>query len=217
MVDPVWLDPEFMLAVKNVKLRGCYRVRVLRRGPRTVDDSAKSFTSAVSLTATTTALEKAADAAKYGELADEPHIEFFSPSLRWPDLAPEGTHVVVARIQYAPYSLKGGRGTTARSTALERKATAVHRAAHPGVRGHDPASGRAHAEDVEEQFGVTEGAFTQGELTLDQILFMRPVPGQGRYAMPIQGLYLGGAGAHPGPGLLGAAGYLAARTARKDR
>ena len=60
---------------------------------------------------------------------------------------------------------------------------------------------------------MTEGAMTQGELTLDQILFMRPVPSWGHYAMPIDGLFLGGSGAHPGPGILGGAGYLAAKAA----
>jgi phytoene dehydrogenase-like protein len=65
--------------------------------------------------------------------------------------------------------------------------------------------------DLEQRVGVTEGALTHGELTLDQILFMRPVPGWGHYAMPVAGLYLGGAGAHPGPGILGGAGHLAAR------
>jgi phytoene dehydrogenase-like protein len=67
--------------------------------------------------------------------------------------------------------------------------------------------------DVEERFGATEGALTQGELTLDQILFMRPVPSWGHYAMPIEGLYLGGSGVHPGPGILGGAGHLAAKAA----
>ena len=65
--------------------------------------------------------------------------------------------------------------------------------------------------DLESRFGVTEGAMTHGEMTLDQILFMRPVPGWGRYAMPIAGLYLAGCGAHPGPGVLGGAGWLAAK------
>jgi phytoene dehydrogenase-like protein len=67
--------------------------------------------------------------------------------------------------------------------------------------------------DLATRHGLTEGAVTHGELTLDQILFMRPVPGWGRYAMPVDGLYLGGAGAHPGPGILGGAGWLAARRA----
>jgi len=71
--------------------------------------------------------------------------------------------------------------------------------------------------DLERTFGLTEGAASQGEITLDQILFMRPVPGWGRYAMPIDGLYLGGAGAHPGPGILGASGWLAARRALSFR
>jgi phytoene dehydrogenase-like protein len=67
--------------------------------------------------------------------------------------------------------------------------------------------------DLERKFGLTEGAVTQGEITLDQILFMRPVAGWGRHAMPVDGLYLGGAGAHPGPGILGGAGWLAAKRA----
>jgi phytoene dehydrogenase-like protein len=70
--------------------------------------------------------------------------------------------------------------------------------------------------DLEDQFGLTEGAPTHGEMSLDQILFMRPVAGWGRYAMPIRGLYLGGAGTHPGPGVLGGSGWLAARRLLHD-
>ena len=70
--------------------------------------------------------------------------------------------------------------------------------------------------DLEERFGLPEGAATHGELGLDQILFMRPVPGWSRYATPIQGLYLGGAGTHPGPGILGGSGWLAARRMLAD-
>ena len=65
--------------------------------------------------------------------------------------------------------------------------------------------------DLEQRFGLTDGALTHGELTLDQILFMRPIPGHGRHAMPVRGLYLGGSGAHPGPGVVGGAGVLAAK------
>jgi len=71
--------------------------------------------------------------------------------------------------------------------------------------------------DLAERYGLTEGAVTHGELTLDQIMFMRPVAGSGQYAMPIAGLYLGGAGAHPGPGVLGGPGWLAARRVLADR
>jgi phytoene dehydrogenase-like protein len=214
MVDPVWLDPEFMLAVKNIKLRGC-TAYVCYAVDRAVDDPSKSFTAAVSLTPTTAALERAADAAKYGELSEQPHVEIFSPTLRWPQLAPEGKHIVVARVQYAPYALKTGTWNAALATLVERRTTATIERLIPGFEATILEHAVYSPKDIEEKFGVTEGALTQGELTLDQILFMRPAPGWGRYAMPIEGLYLGGAGAHPGPGLLGGAGYLAAKAALK--
>lgn len=212
MVDPVWLDPEFMLAIKNIKLRAC-TAYVFLAIDRELDDAPKSFTAAVSLTPSTLMLERAADAAKYGELSAEPHIELFSPTLRWSQLAPEGKHVVVARVQYAPYQLKGRPWSEAHVTALKEKVTAAIARVVPGFEASILHRVAFTPRDIEERFGVTEGALTQGELTLDQILFMRPAPGWGRYAMPIDGLYLGGAGAHPGPGILGGAGYLAAKAA----
>ncbi len=71
--------------------------------------------------------------------------------------------------------------------------------------------------DLAERFGLTEGAASHGELTLDQILFMRPASALARYATPIGGLYLGGSGSHPGPGIAGGAGWLAARTALRGK
>jgi phytoene dehydrogenase-like protein len=179
-----------------------------------VDDPAKSFTASVSLTSSTIALERAADAAKYGEVSAEPHVELFSPTLRWAQLAPEFKHVVTARVQYAPYTLRSGAWSAADRDALGDKVTAAISAVIPNF--DDTILHRVvlAPPDIEERFGVTEGAVTQGELTLDQILFARPVPGLGGYAMPIAGLYLGGAGAHPGPGILGGAGLLAAKRAK---
>jgi phytoene dehydrogenase-like protein len=212
MVDPVLLDPEFLLAVRNIKMRGC--TAFVFYGFDADIDASAPFTSAVSLTSTTGALERAADAAKYGEVSQEPHVEFFVPTLRWKQLAPPGQHVLSARVQYAPYRLKGGWDND-KACAVAEKATAMIGRAIPGL-----AESISHRvvltpKDLEERFGVTEGALTHGELMLDQILFMRPVPSWGRYAMPIEGLYLGGSGAHPGPGVLGGAGYLAARAALK--
>jgi phytoene dehydrogenase-like protein len=71
--------------------------------------------------------------------------------------------------------------------------------------------------DLEEKFGLREGAASQGELGLDQILFMRPIAGWGNHRTPIDGVYLGGAGSHPGPGILGGAGWLAAQRILGDR
>jgi len=212
LVEPQWLDPEFALAVGNIKLRGCTAVIMYA-----IDAAPPAaFTSPVSLTASTVALEKAADAAKYGETSAEPHVEVFAPTLRWPTLAPSGRHVVVARVQYAPYALRSGAWTAGDAAALERKATAAIARVMPAF-----AASVKHARvltpvDIEREFGVTEGALTQGEVMLDQVLFMRPVAGWSRYQMPIRGLFLGGAGAHPGPGILGGAGRLAATAALRS-
>jgi phytoene dehydrogenase-like protein len=215
LVEPAWLDPEFILAVKNVKLRGC-TAYVCYAVDRPVDDAVKSYTTTVSLTTTTAKLEQAADAAKYGEMSADPHIEIFSPTLRWPTLAPDGKHIVVARVQYAPWALRKGGWDRAHLSELEKKATAAISRLVPGFESTVEHRKAFSPSDIEREFGVTEGALTHGELTLDQILFMRPVAGWGRYAMPIAGLYLGGAGAHPGPGVLGGAGYLAARAVLRD-
>lgn len=211
MVDPVWLDPEFMLAVKNVKLRGC-TAYVLYAMNGELNDPSKAFGSTVSLSASTAALEKAADAAKYAELSTPLHVEFFAPAAQWRQLAPTGKHIIVARAQYAPYRLKGNWHAD-RKRDVEREVTSAIARVIPGIASSVMQATVLSPLDIEERFGVTEGALTQGELTLDQILFMRPVPSWGHYAMPVDGLYLGGAGAHPGPGVLGGAGYLAARAA----
>lgn len=215
LVDTEWLDPELTLALQNIKLRGCAAF-VFYGVDRAVDDAQKSFTTSVSLTPDTRSLERAADAAKYGRVADEPHIEIFSPTLRWPQLAPEFKHVVTARVHYAPYALRDGGGgwDGARCDALERSVTAAIARVVPNFEQTVVHRAVLSPVDVEEKFGLTEGALTQGELTLDQILFMRPVPGLARYETPIRGLFLGGAGTHPGPAIPGGSGLLAAHVAR---
>ena len=210
LVDPVWLDPEFMLAVKNIKMRGCAAF-VLFGVAGTVDEPLER-----NLTTSTVALEKAADAAKYGEISENPHVECYSPSARWENMAPAGKSVVVARVQYAPYAVKGGWDAS-KAESLAKKAAAAIDQAVPGFSSKIEQRAVFTPRDLEERFGVTEGALTHGELTLDQILFMRPVPGWGHYEMPVRGLFLGGSGAHPGPGILGGAGLLAARAALARR
>lgn len=211
LVDPVWLDPEFMLAVRNIKMRGCAAFVLYGIGGR--DLPSFSADGIQSLSSSTVAIEKAADAAKYGEVSDDPHVEIFSASTYWKGMAPEGKAVVAARVQYAPYALKSGAWDRAAADALAARVTAAISRAYPGFESRVEHRIVLTPRDLEERFGVTEGALTHGELTLDQILFMRPVPGWGHHEMPIRGLFLGGAGAHPGPGILGGAGLLAARAA----
>ena len=205
MVDPVWLDPEFMLGGEEHQASRLHRVRVLRRGCGGRRQGRSLDARDVSLTADTATLEKAADAAKYGELSAEPHVEFFIPSQRWPGLAPDGKHVIAARVQYAPYHLKGG-WNAARTAALRDKATAAIARLVPGFERAILHRAVLTPRDVEERFGVTEGALTHGEMTLDQILFMRPVPGWGHYGMPIDGSSSAARVRIPGRGSLAARG-----------
>jgi phytoene dehydrogenase-like protein len=220
-VDPVWLDPEFMHAVANIRHRGCTAVVMYALdAPMEVPGlgAPDALAGLVSLTASAVSLEKAADAAKYGEISEAPHVEFTVPTIRTPALADGGKHVLVARAQYAPYRLRDGAAwDTGRREALADRVTAAIEAIAPGFSGRVRHRVAMSPLDLEARFGLREGSPSGGELGLDQILFMRPVAGWGRHATPIAGLYLGGAGTHPGPGILGGAGWLAAKRLLDDR
>ena len=213
-VDPVWLDPEFVHAVSNIRHRGCtaFVLFALDALPEFPGLSSKdALAGIVSLTPDLVALERAADAAKYGAVSDRPHVELTVPTVLWPALAPSGRHVAVARVQYAPYRLKDGAAwNDARREALADTVSSAIEAIAPGFRSRVLDRVMWSPLDLERRFGLREGASSQGELGLDQILFMRPVAGWGHHATPISGLNLGGAGTHPGPGVLGGAGWLAA-------
>ncbi len=219
LVDPVWLDPELLLAVRNIRFHGCtasvmYGLDALPRFPG-LDGEALRAT--VSLTARTDTLERAADALKYGRAPDEPHIELSVPTLHWQTLAPPDHHVVVARVQYAvPPGRSPRPDDPDASAALTEKVSSAIDAIAPGFSNRIRHQAVLTPADVAERWGLTGGALSHGALMLDQILFMRPIAGWSRYAMPVRGLYLCGAGAHPGPGIAGAPGWLAARRVLRD-
>jgi phytoene dehydrogenase-like protein len=219
-VDPVWLDPDFMHAVRNIRYRGCtaFVLYALDGLPELRGLAGDALGGIVSLSNDVVAIERAADAAKYGEVSNQPHVELTVSTLSDPALAPAGGHVVVARAQYAPYRLRADDGWTAASRdALADSVGATIERFAPGFGSRVLHRVVWSPRDLEERFGLHQGAASQGELGLDQILFMRPVAGFGRYATPIAGLYLGGAGTHPGPGILGGAGHLAAQRLIRDR
>jgi len=206
-VDPVWLDPDFLHAVQKIKFRGV-RATALFAMDGLPDTT--GLDGVVSCTPTTVALEKAYDAAKYGENSERPHVEFSVPTLRWPDLAPAGKHVVVAHAQWM-----AARSNTSDGSIADLVIHVLDESM-PGFASRIRHRSVLSPRQLGERYGLTEGAVTHGELTLDQIMFMRPVPGSGQYAMPVAGLYLGGAGAHPGPGVLGGPGWLSARRVLGD-
>lgn len=156
------------------------------------------------------AIEFAFDDAKYGECSTDPVMEVVIPSLHHAALAPEGQHVLSAHIMYVPANLKGGWTEEARRELIARAIAKLEKYA-PGI-----AELVLHAElltpkDLESLHGVTGGHWHHTEFALDQLLMMRPTYEAAQYATPIPGLFLCGAGCHPGGGLTGAPGYNAAR------
>ena len=220
MVDPVWLDPEFLLAVRNIKFRGntarvLYALNGLPELPGLTLPGALAGT--LSLSSSLDQIERAADDAKYGRASERPHVELHSTSLRWPGMAPAGKHVVVATARSAPYRLREGAWTEQKRDDFGNRVTAAIAAVVPGFPDLVAHCVVGTPVELEATFRLTEGAVTHGEMTLDQILFMRPVAGASRHAMPVAGLYLCGAGTHPGSGVAGGPGWLAARRVLKDR
>ena len=155
-------------------------------------------------------VERAFNPAKYGESSPEPVLEITFPTFRDPSLAPEGKHVMSAVVQYAPYELKGSWTEEAKQD-FEAAALRVIERYAPDITQRITASELLTPADIEREFHITGGHWHHGELTLDQLMFVRPVCGAAQYRMPVDGLYLCGAGAHPGGGVSGAAGRNAAR------
>jgi len=153
-------------------------------------------------------VERAFDHSKYGEMSEEPVMEITIPTLHDPLLAPGGNHVLSANILYAPYNLKTG-WDNGKEAFLQKVLATIERYA-PGI-----GDLIAHHElltpvDLENEFHITGGHWHHGEFGIDQLLMMRPTYGAAQYKTPMPGLYLCGAGAHPGGGVMGAAGRNAA-------
>ena len=154
-------------------------------------------------------IERAYNHAKYEEFSSQPMLEITVPSLADPSLAPAGKHVMSVIVQYAPYALKGG--WAAQRQAFTERILATLSTYAPQLRGSLLASELLTPPDIEREFRITGGHWHHAELALDQFLMVRPVPGAAQYQTPLTGLYLCGAGSHPGGGVMGLAGRNAAR------
>jgi phytoene dehydrogenase-like protein len=159
-------------------------------------------------------VERAFNPAKYGETSQNPVVEMTIPSFRDESLAPTGKHVLSAVVQYAPYALKGGWDVAAKLSFQQSVIDTIARYA-PDLEERIVHSELLTPADIESEFHMTGGHWHHAELTLDQFLFVRPVSGAAQYRMPVDGLYLCGAGTHPGGGVSGAAGRNAARAILK--
>ncbi len=163
-------------------------------------------------------LETAYDEAKYGAFSKRPYINMVIPSVSDPSVAPPGQHVISCFVQYAPYDLAGGAaGWPAARDAFGEAVLDTLEEHCPGLRSSIIFKQVLTPWDLEQEFGLTEGNIFHGELSMEQLLFLRPVPGWSRYTTPIQNLWLCASGSHPGGGIMGSPGELAAKTMLRAR
>jgi phytoene dehydrogenase-like protein len=221
LLDPHHLPDEFIEGVNRYKFRGSSGKVNLAL------DALPEFTckpgigthlrGAISISPSIEYMERAYDEAKYGRFSRRPYIDIVIPSLTDPSVAPPGKHVMSCFVQYAPYNLKEGPeawdqqreafGDTVVDTISEYapnlKKIILHRQVMTPL-------------DMERIIGLSEGNIFQGELSLEQLFFLRPVAGWARFRTPVRNLYLCGSAAHPGGGIMGAPGQLAAAEILKD-
>jgi phytoene dehydrogenase-like protein len=219
LLDPVHLEPEIVRRIQHIRTHGTlakinYAVSSLPRFPGVETlhgaERAHALSGRIRLARDIDGIERAFDAAKYGAFADEPWIELTIPSIADSALAPDGRHVVSAYVQYAPYHLRGTNWDAERDR-LAAAATRTIDAYAPGFESSIVARTVITPLDLERTYGLTGGHIFHGELSLDQWFVTRPLLGWARYRTPIDGLFLCGAGTHPGTGMDGRSGSLAAK------
>ena len=164
---------------------------------------------ALSISPSVDYMERAYDQAKYGEFSRRPYIDMVIPTLTDPSVAPPGKHILSCFVQYAPYKLASGTWDAEREAFGDAVIDTIAEYA-PNIRDIILHRQVLTPLDLEREFGLTEGNIFQGELTLEQLFFARPVPGWAQYSTPIRNLWMCGSATHPGGGIMGAPGRNAA-------
>lgn len=219
-MDPADLPEEFLRRVRQFKIRGSSgKLNIALDGLPdfpAIPRGSPGLRGDLHVTDTIEMMERAYDDWKEGRWSRAPYIDMLIPSQIDPTMAPHGKHYMSVFVQYCPYELAEGPWNDARRKAFGD--TVIETIAR-----HSPDFKRLilHVEirtprDIENEVGLSEGNIFQGELTMDQLLFNRPIPGYAQYRMPVRGVYLCGASAHPGGGVMGAPGANAARAVLRD-
>ncbi len=212
LMDSKQLPADFVEDIERYKYRGSSgKVNLALDGLpdfKCLPGAGPHLRGAISISPSVDYMEHAYDDAKYGQFSRRPYIDMVIPSLTDPSVAPPGKHVMSCFVQYAPYNLKGNWdeqreafGDTVVDTISEHapnfKSLVRHRQVLTPL-------------DLERDFGLSEGNIFQGELTLEQLFFLRPAPGWAQYRTPVRNLYMCGSATHPGGGIMGAPGRNAA-------
>ena len=215
MVGPRHFEADFVKRVSDIRMRGAAAKLhlALKDLPEFKGLSKDDLKNRLVIAPSQQQVERASNHVKYGEVSTSPMMEISIPSVVDNSLTENG-HVLSATVQYAPYDLKGGWTDQAKADFLE---VCINRIAEyaPDIREQIEHAELITPRDLEDRFGLVGGNWHHGELTLDQMMMLRPVPEASRYALPLDGMYICGAGAHPGGGVMGAAGRNAAQTILK--
>ncbi len=217
LCDPMDLAPEFLWRMRNYRTHGTLAKLnlALSELPDFAGLARDALTGRIRIAPDIDYLERAFDHAKYGRYSTHPYIELTLPTLVDDTLAPAGSHVLSAYVQFAPYRLREGSWDSEKES-LARIAIATIERHAPGLQRRIVAQQVITPLDLEREYGFTGGHVFHGELALDQMLSMRPLLGWGQYRTPIDRLYLCSSGTHPGTGLTGLSGANAARAIARE-
>src|SRR5215211_4057878 len=213
MIGEEHLPDDFCTDLKRYKYRGSSgKVNLALDGLpdfKSLPGPGAHLRGAISISPGVDYMERAYDEAKYGRFSRRPYIDMVMPSLTDPSVAPPGKHVMSCFVQYAPYNLKEGNWDEKRDEFGDTVIDTIAEHA-PNIRDLICDRQVVTPLDLEREFGLSEGNIFQGELTLEQLFFLRPAPGWAQYRTPIKGLYMCGSATHPGGGIMGAPGRNAA-------
>jgi phytoene dehydrogenase-like protein len=220
LIDTKDLPEDFLFAVRGIKMQGpCAKVNmVLSEEPQFIGTSASASPlerTFYTLVPSLEFAERCYDIAKFGGIPEELWVDCVVSSNADDSLAPPGKHILTCFVQYVPYHLRSGDWDQQRELLGDRVVKKIAEYA-PNVPGAIVARQVLTPLDLERTYGLTEGNIFHGDLRLEQLFFMRPVPGWSQYRTPVERLYLCGAGAHPGGGVTGAPGRNAAHQALRD-
>ena len=219
LVEPGVLEESFLEEVRRFKLRGSSgKVNfALEALPdfSCLPGAGPHLRGAISISPSLEYMERAYDDAKYGDFSRHPYVDIVIPSLTDPSVAPPGKHVMSCFVQYAPFKLREGTWDQKREAFGDTVVETLSQYA-PNLKSIIRHRQVVTPLDLDREWGLTEGNIFQGELSLEQLFFLRPIPGWARYRTPIRNLYMNGSCTHPGGGIMGANGRLAALEILKD-
>jgi phytoene dehydrogenase-like protein len=215
------LDPDFEAEVRRYKYRGSSgKVNLALSGlPELACKPGVGpwLRGAISFSPSLDYMERAYDDAKFGRFSQRPYIDCILPTLVDPSMAPPGKHIMSCFVQYAPYTLEPGKAwDDAEREAFGQNVIDTLEERFPDIRSKIEHAMFITPKDIEQVTGLTEGNIFQGELSLEQLFFNRPVPGWARYRTPVKDLWMCGSATHPGGGIMGAPGRIAALEYLKD-